>query len=207
MNNYRKGLERVREQAEKKGYRFYTVGGDGVNNCSSLFINSFEIKTSTYDAEDMDMLAEVIADYDMKTVREVFCDKSITYASNGMYVKESYKSGKIDLSGLMEQVVNGSKISMGILESIEDKYISTDFSVTSAFKFGNAYITPYMPISILSDLIQNNINKELLNKFMNHYMGIKLDKLNKKVADNIAGFLFKEYMQGNKSILKELETV
>ena len=64
-----------------------------------------------------------------------------------------------------------------------------------------------MPISILSDLIQNNINKELLNKFMNHYMGIKLDKLNKKVADNVAGFLFKEYMQGNKSILKELETV
>jgi len=207
MNKYRKSLQAVREQAEKKGYRFYTVGGDGVNNCSSLFINSFEIKTSTYDAEDMDMLAEVIAEYDMKTVREVFCDKSITYASNNSYVKDSYRMGKIDLAGLMERVVEGSKVGMGILESIEDKYISTDFSTTSAFKFGNAYITPYMPISILTDLIQNNINKELLSKFMKNYMNIKLDKLNKKVADNVAGFLFKEYIQGNKSILKELETV
>lgn len=208
MNKYRKSLQAVREQADKKGYRFYTVGGDGVNNCSSLFINSFEIKTSTYDAEDMDMLAEVIADYDMKTVREVFCDKSITYAANNSYVKDSYRNSKQSLFELLDTAVKGAMISKSKVESIEDCYISKDFSVDSAFLYGEYYVTPYIIISTLNNILQNEVQHDLLCKFINHYMDKKVSKLSKTDIEETSKYLFTQYFkENNKLLLSEIDSM
>ena len=207
MNNYKKSLARVREQAEKKGYRFYTVGGDGVNNCSSLFINSFEIKTNTYDAEDMEMLAEVIEEYDMPTVREVFCDKSITYTSNE-YVKDSYKNSQYNLLQVLDTCIKGAMISKSKVESIEDAYISKSFSVDSAFLYGEYYVTPYIIIATLNKILENDIQKELLCKFINHYMDKQVNKLSKKDINEVSCYLFKElFLHNNKNLIQEIDNM
>ena len=138
MNSYKRSLIAVRREAEKKGYRFYTEGGDGVNNVARLYINSFCINTSTYDAEDMDMLAEIIAEYDMPTVRRVFCDTSMTFASNE-YVKDSYRNSQYSLLQVLDTCVKGAMVSKNKVESIEDAYISKSFSVDSAFLYGEYY--------------------------------------------------------------------
>ena len=208
MNKLTNGLKEVKRACEQKGYTFRVIGGDGVNTASSVFINGFEIKTGSlnYDSEDMGMLAEIIADYDMKTVREVFCDKSMTYANNGMYVKESYRNGKLSLADVVNTAVKGSMYSQSMLESIKADYIKADFSVNSAFLYKGMYITPYMPITLLIDILNNNISKEYLREFMGIYMNKKADKINKADIVNIAEYLFKSYIVDNNiSLLNEID--
>ena len=206
MNNIGKGLQLVEKACNEKGYRFYTVGGDGKNTASSVFINSFEIKvgSNAYDNEDMQMLEDVILNYDMKVLRNVFCDKSMTYTNNGMYVKESYREGRVTLSEVIETAIKGSSYSQNLLESIEDKYISTDFSVNSAFLYKGMYVTPYMAIAILTDILINDIAKEYLKDFYNMYIGIKADKLSKKDYQTISEYLFLQYLQGNNEVIEEV---
>ena len=205
--SYKKGLETVREEALKKGYRFYTEGGDGVNNVAKVVINSFSINTSLYDSEDMDMLADVIANYSMKEVREVFCDASVTDIA-GQYVKDSYKNSRDNLYTILDTAVKGSMISVSKIESIEKAYVSKDFSVDSAFLYGEHYITPYMIIAILNTVIENQVSKELLCRFINHYMDKQINKVSKKQIEEVSKYLFTQYfVNNNTDILKELDNI
>lgn len=207
MNKLTNGLNAVKRACENKGYTFRTIGGDGINTASSIFINNFEIKTGSlnYDNEDMNMLAEIIDGHDMSMVKEVFCDKSMTY-SNNCYVKESYRNGKISLADVVRTAIEGSSYSKDTFKSIKENYIKTNFSVTSAFLYKGMYITPYMPITLLVDILNNNISKEYLKEFMSIYMNKKTDKVNKKDVQNIAGYLFKSYIVDNNiSLLDEVD--
>ena len=207
MNKLTNGIKAVQKACEKKGYTFRVIGGDGVNTASSIFINGFEIRTGSYsyDNEDMDMLSEIITDYDMKTIKEVFCDKSMTYANNGMYVKDSYKQGKLSLADVVNTAVKGSMYSQDMLESVKKEYIKQDISVNSAFLYKGMYCTPYMAITILQDILNNNISKQYLLEFMAIYMNKKADKLSKKDVQNISEYLFQEYFNGNTVLLNEID--
>ena len=205
--SYKKSLTAVREEAMKKGYRFYTEGGDGINNVSKVVINSFPINTSLYDSEDMDMLADIVSNYSMREVREVFCDASVTDIA-GQYVKDSYKNSRDNLYTILDTAIKGSMISIRKVESLESAYVSKDFSVDSAFLYGEHYITPYMIIAILNTIIENQISKELLCRFINHYMDKNISKVSKKQIEEVSKYLFTQYfVNNNTDILKELDSM
>lgn len=210
MNNLRKGLETVKKACHEKGYDFRTEGGDGVNTASRLYINHFQIKlqSNAYDNADLEDMAEVILNYSMAELRFVYSDKSITYANNGCYVKDSYRNSKQSLFELLDTAVKGAMISKSKVESIEDRYISKDFSVDSAFMYGDYYVTPYIIISTLNNILENEVQHDLLCKFINHYMDKKLVKLNKTDIEETSKYLFVQYFkENNKLLLSEIDNM
>ena len=208
MNKIGKGLQLVKDACFKKGYDFKTEGGDGINTASRLYINHFEIKlqSNAYDNADLEDMADVILNYSMKELRFVYSDKSITYANNGCYVKDSYRNSKQTLFELLDTAVKGAMISKSKVESIEDRYIAKDFSVDSAFMYGEYYVTPYIIISTLNNILQNEVQHDLLCKFINHYMNKKVEKLNKTDIEECSKYLFTQYFkENNKLLLSEID--
>lgn len=89
------------------------------------------------------------------------------------YVKESYKESKLLLKDLITEVFNNSKHACNMLESIDNKYISYDFSVNSAFLYHGYYITPCNMRIAIKEVLES-IKPAYMQQYMQHFYSSKV---------------------------------
>lgn len=89
------------------------------------------------------------------------------------YVKDSYKESKLLLRDLITGVFNNSKHAACMLESIDNKYISYNFSTHSAFLYEGFYITPCNVRTALKEVLEA-IKPAYMQQYMQHFYQSKV---------------------------------
>lgn len=175
--NLKKSLLNLQDACQLHGYslELKDLNNDGTM-CNSIIIDGYEIGgIRTFFNDDVDMITELLIDYGMDEVKNVFRKENASMSQAlGEYVKDSYNYSKEKLSNIFEQVLKGCSYAVDKFETLKDVRVSHTYTTDSAFLFNGYYITPCILQSVINEGLQR-LNKSSMELYMDIYGYTKKD--------------------------------
>ena len=132
-------------------------------------------KIHTFDKEDVDMITDLLINYDgIKDVKRVFTNDTMT-ACMGEYVKDSYQESKYTLADLLEMSMKECSYAVEKWSDVVDKRITHNFKSTeSAFIYRGYYITPCIIAKVMNSVLKAITKTSMQMYYDVYYSGNKV---------------------------------
>lgn len=166
----KKVLDNLKDACELHAIPLELIGGDGVNICNSIVIDGYQIDNiRSFDAEDINMMVDLLINYDMDDLKNVFRQENASMSQAlGEYVKDSYNYSRDKLSNIFKQALKGCSYAVNKFETLKDVRVSHVYTTNSAFLYNGYYITPCILQSVINEGLRM-LNPSSMSMYMDVY--------------------------------------